>query len=58
MCNEKMIDDDTAEDWESGKYGRDANHVRKCSIKEQQEIEKILGITRQNNKTAILNEEK
>lgn len=29
MCDEKMIDDDTAEDWENGKYGRDANHVRK-----------------------------
>lgn len=31
MCNEKMIDDDTAEDWENGKYGREANHVRKSS---------------------------
>lgn len=29
MCNEKMIGDDTAEDRENGKYGREANHVRK-----------------------------
>ena len=38
MCNEKMIGDDTAEDWENGKYGRDANHARKV-YKELCELE-------------------
>lgn len=42
MFDKKMIGDDTSEDWENGKYGRDAKYVRKCSIEEQQEIEKII----------------
>ncbi len=33
-----------AEDWESGKYGKDPAHVRKVSSERQAEIEKALGL--------------
>lgn len=43
MNDEKMIED-TAEDWENGKFGQDAKHTRKVSREDQEAIEETLGL--------------
>ena len=43
MNDEKMIED-TAEDWENGKFGMDAEHTKKVSKEEQGAIDETLGL--------------